>query len=292
MYVILGATGQVGSAIVDHLLAKKLPVKALIHNPEKTSEIKAKGAEVAVADAMDLNSLIDAFQGGDTLFVLTPETGKSKDVLGETKSILENYNQAIQQSSIKKVVGLSSIGAQYDKGTGNLLMSYMLEHAFKDINIPQIFVRPAYYYSNWLAQLPEVKKSGSLPTFYPANLAIPMISPMDVAAFVANVLIKDDESKIYEIIGPEKLSSDDVAAAFARVLSKDVNAKQITRKDWDTVLQKIGFSPDARKNFIEMTETVVNGNTDPENNGTTLVGLKTGIYEYLENALGDKERTK
>lgn len=288
MYVILGASGQVGSAITDHLLAKKLAVKAVIHNPEKASEIKEKGAEVAVADARDLNSLIDAFQGGDTLFVLTPETGKNEDVLGETKTILENYHKAIQQSSIKKVVGLSSIGAQYDKGTGNLLMSHMLEHAFEDLDIPQIFVRPAYYYSNWLLQMPEAKKSGTLPTFYPIDLAIPMISPMDVATFVADVLVKDNESKIYEIVGPEKLSSDDVAEAFSAVLRQDVKAKQIPRDNWDETLEKIDFSPDARKNFIEMTETVVNGNTDPENKGTTLVKLKTGISEYFENALRDK----
>jgi uncharacterized protein YbjT (DUF2867 family) len=183
------------------------------------------------------------------------------------------------------VVGLSSIGAQYDKGTGNLLMSHMLEHAFEDLDIPQIFVRPAYYYSNWLLQMPEAKKSSILPTFYQTDLAIPMISPMDVAEFVANVLVKDDESKIYEIVGPEKLSSDDVAAAFSTVLNKEVKAKQIPNENWDETLEKIGFSPDARKNFIEMTETVVNGNTDPENNGTTLVKLKTSISEYLENVV-------
>jgi uncharacterized protein YbjT (DUF2867 family) len=290
MYVILGASGQVGSAIVDHLLAKKLAVKAVIHNPEKASAIKAKGAEVAIADAMDLNSLIEAFKEGDTLFALTPETFKNEDVLGETKTILENYNQAIKTSGIKKLVGLSSIGAQYSKGTGNLLMSYMLEHSFQDMDIPQVFIRPAYYYSNWLAQLPEVKKSGILPTFYPIDLTLPMISPMDVASFVAEVLVKDNESKIYEIVGPEKLSSDDVANAFAEAMDKTVKAKQIPRKEWDATLQKIGFSTDARKNFIEMTESTINGNTDPENNGTTVVKLKTRISEYIENALRDNKK--
>jgi uncharacterized protein YbjT (DUF2867 family) len=287
MYVILGASGQVGSAIVDHLLAKKLTVKAVIHNPEKASEIKSKGAEVAIADAMDLDSLIEAFKGGDTLFAITPETFKNEDVLGETKTMLENYKQAIKASGIKKIVGLSSIGAQYSEGTGNLLMSYMLEHAFTDLTIPQTFVRPAYYYSNWLAQLPEVKKSGILPTFYPTDLALPMASPMDVASFVAEVLVKDNESKIYEIVGPEKLSSDDVAVAFGEVLGKTVKAKQIPREEWDPTLQKIDFSPDARKNFIDMIQTVVDGRTDPENSGTTLVKLKTRISEYFENALRD-----
>lgn len=287
MYVILGASGQVGSAIVDHLLAKKLSVKAVVHHPDKASVIKEKGAEVAIADAIDLNSLIEAFKGGDTLFALTPETGKTEEVLGETKTILENYNKAIHQSSIKKVVGLSSIGAQYSKGTGNLLMSHMLEHAFTDLIIPQIFIRPAYYYSNWLAQLPEVKKNGILPTFYPTDLTLPMASPMDVASFVADVLVEDSQSKIYEIVGPEKLSSDDVATAFEKILNKEVKAKQIPYKEWNITLQKMGFTPDASKNFIDMTQTVVDGKTDPENKGTTVVTLKTRISEYFENALRD-----
>lgn len=287
MYVILGASGQVGSAIVDHLLAKKLNVKAVVHHPDKASVIKEKGAEVAIADVMDLNSLFEAFKGGDTLFALTPETGKTEDVLGETKTILQNYNKAINQSSIKKVVGLSSIGAQYNKGTGNLLMSYMLEHAFTDLIIPQIFIRPAYYYSNWLAQLPEVKKNGIMPTFYPTDLTLPMASPMDVASFVADVLIEDGQSKIYEIVGPERLSSDDVAAAFEKVLNKEVKAKQIPQKEWNTTLRKMGFTPDASQNFIDMTQTVVDGKTDPERKGTTVVTLKTRIFEYFENALRD-----
>jgi uncharacterized protein YbjT (DUF2867 family) len=135
--------------------------------------------------------------------------------------------------------------------------------------------------------LPEIKKSGTLPTFYPTDLVLPMASPMDVASFVAEVLVKDNGSKIYEIVGPQKLSSEDVAAAFSTVLGKKVKAKQIPREEWDTTLQKIGFSPDARKNFIEMTQTVVDGRTDPENNETTVVKLKTRISEYLENALRD-----
>ncbi|TBO44040.1 NAD(P)H-binding protein [Pedobacter kyonggii] len=48
MYVILGASGQVGSAIVDHLLAKNLSIKAVVHHPDKASVFKEKGAGVAI----------------------------------------------------------------------------------------------------------------------------------------------------------------------------------------------------------------------------------------------------
>src|SRR5699024_10182066 len=108
------------------------------------------GAEVAIADYFDLPALVEAGKDGKMIFLLTPETDTSDDVLGDTRKLLDNYHQAIQKSNIQSLIGLSSIGAQFDKGTGNLLMSHMLENKFSNLNINKAFIRPAYYYSNWL----------------------------------------------------------------------------------------------------------------------------------------------
>jgi hypothetical protein len=85
---------------------------------------------VAVADAYNLQALTKATQGGSNLFAITPETLKNDDVIGDTKKILANYHKAVKASGIKKVVGLSSMGAHLGKGSGNLYMSYLLERAF------------------------------------------------------------------------------------------------------------------------------------------------------------------
>ncbi|MGV8135774.1 MAG: NAD(P)H-binding protein [Mangrovibacterium sp.] len=57
MNIILGASGQVGSAITDFLTEKKVPVKAVVRDAEKAKKLKEKGAEVAIADYFDLNAL-------------------------------------------------------------------------------------------------------------------------------------------------------------------------------------------------------------------------------------------
>ncbi|WPU93811.1 NAD(P)H-binding protein [Mucilaginibacter sabulilitoris] len=287
MDIIMGASGRVGSAIVTNLIKKGRTVKGIVRNNEKAEPLRKQGADFVLADAFNLPALTGAIKGGTTLFIITPETGKGDDVIADTKKILENIRKAIEESTIKKIVGLSSMGAQYDKGTGNLLMSYLLEHEFKNTEVEQTFIRPAYYFSNWLAYLPVVKELGTLPTFYPVDLSIPMVSPMDVAEFAADIIAGNDgECKIYEIFGPAEYSSVDVANAFAQALHISVKAQQIPRNKWDDTLRKIGFSDDAIKNFIAMTEVVISGDVHAENNGKTIaLNGKTTLQQYINQAV-------
>lgn len=285
MHIITGASGQVGSAVTANLLKKDEPVKGIIRNEKKAGKLKERGANVAMADIHDLTALTNVCRDGHTFFAITPETGKEKDVLADMAGVLENYRKAVERSSIKRVVGLSSMGAQYTEKSGNLLMSHMLEGAFKGLDVQQSFIRPAYYFSNWLLYLPVIKEQKILPTFFPPDLAIPMTSPMDVADLAATVLLKDDE-QIYELQGPASYSSDNVAAAFSEALGIPVKAQQIPRDQWDSTLAEAGFSPDGIKNFIEMTETVVDGRAKPEGTHTTVTG-KTTLQEYIQKAVNE-----
>ena len=52
MFVVVGATGNTGSAVADTLLSRKQPVRIVVRSAEKGTVWKAKGAEVAVASSM------------------------------------------------------------------------------------------------------------------------------------------------------------------------------------------------------------------------------------------------
>lgn len=282
-HIILGASGRVGSAAVDKLLERGEVVKGVVRNEEKAEGLKSRGAEVAIADAHNLPALKVAMRSGETLFALTPETGQEENVLADTNDILTNYRAALAASGIGKIVGLSSMGAQHSEGTGNLVMSYMLEHAFDGLDLTRIFIRPAYYFSNWLNYLESAEESGVLPTFFPVGLKIPMICPGDVGQFAAEVLLNNDrDMTIYELSGPASLSSADVAKAFSEVFNKEIRAWQIPRDQWEQTLRSIGFSADGIRNFIEMTDAVINGKSGPEGKGTVSVQADTTLREYLE----------
>jgi uncharacterized protein YbjT (DUF2867 family) len=59
--LVTGATGRTGSAVVDELLAKDVPVRALVYSKDARSEaLERKGAETVVADMFDLDQLLVA----------------------------------------------------------------------------------------------------------------------------------------------------------------------------------------------------------------------------------------
>lgn len=284
MNIVLGATGQIGFMLANKLFKKGQPVRAVVRNEAKAQELKAAGIEVFLADYLDKEALIEAFHGGSTAFLLTPENPYSENQLDRVRVMLENYREAIQASGVNKIVGLSSMGAQHEADTGNLVASYLLEHAFLGSDIKQIFVRPAYYYSNWTGYLELILTQGALTTFFPPEMKLPMVSPMDVAEFLSEVMVQEEpQERIHEICGPHEYSSFDIARIFGIALHKDVTVQPILPDEWESTLAQIGFTEDGVKNIMRMTQAVIDGKTKSET--PKPVHLSMSFQTYLEQTL-------
>ncbi|RAV99509.1 NmrA family NAD(P)-binding protein [Pseudochryseolinea flava] len=289
MHIIMGATGRVGSAVVAELLENEQAVKGVTRDEYRAKALRDKGAVPVIADAQNVRALAEGFKRGHTLFAITPETGKDENVIEEGKSLLNCYHQAIVNSDIKAVVGLSSIGAQHEKGTGNLQISHLLENTFNDLAIQKVFIRPAYYYSNWINYLEVAKSTGVLPSFFPPDFELAMVAPEDVGKFAAQVLTDlPDENTIYELEGPRMYTPQAVAHVLSAVLDRDVKVQQIERAEWENVLRDAGFSPDGVKNFVEMTQAVLDGKTRPEQKGTIKIKADTTLEDYFEKLVKNK----
>src|SRR5690606_32471338 len=130
---------------------------------------------------------------------------------------------------------------------------------------------------------------GVLPTFFPVDVQLPMISPLDVARFIATSIITPVQSGIYEIIGPEQYSPAEVADAFSDLLGREVTAKQLPKNKWQEALLAAGFSKNAAHELMEMTAAVIDGKTTPQLAGT--VKLETGLSEYLSTVVVTGKKT-
>jgi uncharacterized protein YbjT (DUF2867 family) len=280
--IVLGASGQVGSAVVDRLRALGEPVKAVVRSGGKVFAMRGRGITATVADAFDLPALQSAFRDAHTVFVLTPETGHSDDVIGDTRKILENVKEALESGAVRRVVGLSSMGAVH--AVGNLEMSHLLEHAFLGLDIQRIYIRPALYYSSWLPGLTAARAQGVLKTFYPVDLKIPIVSPLDVGKFAAEVMAKKTEQpSLFEVQGPAWASAGEVAEALAEALGRPVVAEEMPRAEWAAHLAQLGFTEDATRCFVQMTELVRDGKAGPTgaSGGAAQVTLDTTLQKYL-----------
>lgn len=287
MDIVLGATGRVGSALVRALLANGRTVRAVVRNADKAARLQRVGADVAVADFADAGALRSAFSGGDSVFILTAEDPASHDGIAEGTAFLEMCREAMQAAGTKRIIGLSSSGAQHATGTGFLTLSYRMEHAFDGMAVEKTFVRPSYYYSNWMISLPLARESGVLPTFFPVDFAIPMIAPEDVARFAAAVFAGEVKAEmVHDITGPHSYTASDIARMLGEVIGREVRALPVPEPEWVETLTHVGFSPANARSMAEMTAATLSGLTAVERKP---IVLPTAFPDYARQYLAGED---
>ena len=61
--IVTGATGKTGSVVTTELLKAGYPVRAMVHREDgRSAQLKAQGAEIAVADISDVERVADALK--------------------------------------------------------------------------------------------------------------------------------------------------------------------------------------------------------------------------------------
>ncbi|MBX4926588.1 NmrA family NAD(P)-binding protein [Rhizobium binae] len=278
MYIIVGGTGRVGSAVARTLLAEGEAVTIVTRNPEKAGAWRRRGAEVALADVHDVTSLRTVFRRGKRAFLLNPNADIASDTDREERETVRCLLEAIEGSGLEKVVAQSTMGAQPGEQCGDLNVLYELEVGLRNQPIPASVIRAAYYYSNWDTMAGSVTKDGVLSTMLPADLALPMVAPEDLGRVAARLLQEPIEQiAIYAVEGPERYSPNDVAAAFAAALGRTVRVDVIPREAWEDAYRRSGFSDAAAHSYARMTALTVDGPEYPEDAIRGSISLQTYI---------------
>jgi len=287
MYIILGGTGHVGSAVTKELLANNKEVIIITHDENKVKDIEAMGAKAEIADITDSNRLNEIFRKGERLFLLNPPAPPETNTAKVERDSMQSIIAALEDSGLEKIVAESTYGAQPGKHIGDLGVLYEMEEVLKDIHIPVIIQRGAYYYSNWDFSLETVKKEGKLYSLYPPDFKLPMVAPEDLGTFAAKLLMKPlEETGLYHRTGPEDYSPNDVATAFSEALDKPVEAIQIPEGEWEPYLEEQGFSKKAAKSMANMTKLTLEQVQDeqPENPERGSITIQDYISKLVERS--------
>ena len=238
MYIVSGATGQTGSVVARTLLEKGLPVRVIVRSEEKGKSWKDLGAEVAIADVRDADALTKAFEGGKALYLMNPPNEQSEDMFAETEEIIKAFQAAIENSSPEKLVALSSVGAHLPSGTGPIITNRMLEQALGGSDIPTTFVRASSFMENWNSVLDTVKSEGILPSFFqPLDKNIPQVATEDIGRVAAEAMLETTEGTQIKELAGLPCSPNDVAAAFSKVLGKEVKAIAVPEEQWMEIMK-------------------------------------------------------
>ncbi|MGR4862320.1 NmrA family NAD(P)-binding protein [Caulobacter sp. LARHSG274] len=287
IFIVLGASGHVGSAATTALLEAGQPVTAVLHDPAKAADWEARGAKTAVVDVRDSDALREVFKTGQRAFLLNPNADIATDTDQEEHATVRGIVKALDGSGLDKVVAESTLGAQPGERCGDLNVLYDFEQALAAQPIPAAVQRAAYYFSNWDMQLEEAK-GGVLTTMLPADLKIPMVAPEDLGRAAARRLREPaHDEHVSEVEGPERYSPRDVAEAFAEALGRPVEVVVTPRDQWVEAYRKQGFSEAAAQSYARMTAASVDSGFErPKSPERGQVTLKTYVRALVDRTSG------
>jgi len=241
MIAVTGITGKVGSRVARGLLAQGRTVRAVVRSRAKGDEWAALGCEVSVASIDDTAAMTEAFRDVDGVFLLTPPNYDPEPGFPDTQRNAAALRAAIEASRPAKIVFLSTVGAQVTEL--NLLNnSGMTEAMLRTVPVPVAFLRAAWFMENAAWDI-ESAKTGVVHSFLqPLDHPIPMVATEDIAQTAVELLGQSwNGVRLVELEGPERYSSNDVAAALASVLHNPVRNEIVPRSTWEGLFRSQGM---------------------------------------------------
>jgi uncharacterized protein YbjT (DUF2867 family) len=237
MFTITGITGNVGGEVARALLAAGLEVRGVVRNASKSGEWAERGCTIAQADINDGEALSRALEGTEGAFVMVPPNFDPEPGFPEAQKIAAVLRSALSNGRPKRVVYLSTIGAQATRP--NLLTQHsIVEKALRELPLPITFLRPAWFMENFSWDVASAR-SGIIASFLqPLDRHIPMVATADIGRTAAELLREDwDGHRVVELEGPRRVSPNEVATTFAELLGHPVKMETVPRATWEPLFR-------------------------------------------------------
>jgi uncharacterized protein YbjT (DUF2867 family) len=282
MHSILGINGNTGSVVAETLLAGGHAIRAIVRSPDKGERWRARGAEVAVADLDDTAALTRALAGSTGAYVLVPPRGDAADPRAHNRGVIASLAAAVAAAKVPHVVLLSSIGAQHAAGTGPIASLHEAERALAATGAALTAVRAGYFAENWGGSLGFVTQ-GFVPSFLPADLAVPTVATADIGRTAAAALVEGGRGRqVIELSGPRDVTAREVVAAVARIVGRDLRIEEAPLDAVVPTFTGFGMSPAVAALYREMYAGIAAGHVAWEGGAARAVRGSTTVDQVLQ----------
>jgi len=287
MYVVTGITGKVGGEIARNLLKAGRAVRAVVRDLRKGAIWDDLGCDVALADMNDAAAMTSAFKSAAGVFILLPPTFDPSLGFPETRAIVAAIRQALEAARPRRVVCLSTIGAQAQRP--NLLTQLaMLEQAAGDLPMPVTFLRPAWFMENCSWDVASARDAGVINSFLqPLDKAVPMVATAYIGRVAAELLQENGSGRqVVELEGPTRITPNQIAATFAELFGHPVHAEVVPRQTWEALFKSQGMkNPEPRIQMLDgFNEGWIEFEQDPASRRKGRVELKEVLGRLISEA--------
>jgi uncharacterized protein YbjT (DUF2867 family) len=255
--IITGSLGNISKPLSKQLIANGHDVTIISSDVNKINEIESLGAKAAIGSIADVNFLVQTFKGADAVYTMIPPnfaaTNYRKYVGGSGKT----YAEAIKKAGIKRIVNLSSIGADIDGGTGPISGVHDAEIELNKLeNVAIKHIRAGFFYTNFYNNISMINQ-GFLGSNYGEQTRLVMTHPQDIADIAAEELKNAFTGKtVRYAVSDERTSGETVKVLGAAIGKPDLKWIEFTDEQaYDGMLQG-GLPPEIARNFTEMGTAV------------------------------------
>lgn len=232
---ITGATGQFGSLVVEALL-KSVPAGDLVvsvRNPEKASDLSARGVEVRQGDFDKPETLDVAFAGVNRLLIVSAD--------GDNETRIRQHKAAVDAAARAGVqfIAYTSVG---HAATSELFLAEVhrvTEEAIRATGIPYSFLRNNWYLENEIGSIQGAVAAAPWVTSA-GNGKVGWAARADYAEAAANVLTgAGHENSVYELSGTP-LTQEELTAIISDVIGKNVKVLEVDDDAYAKIMAEVG----------------------------------------------------
>jgi uncharacterized protein YbjT (DUF2867 family) len=266
MYVITGASGNIGSEIVRKLLQFGKKVRAITRDQNRLKVFADQGAEIRQGPLDDTDFLSDAFEGATAVYAMIPPDITAKDYSAFQDKTGEAIVKALERTKVPNVVHLSSTGAEISSGTGPIAGLHRQEERMNRLNANVLHLRPSYFMENFFSYIPMIREMGMIGSPEKPELKMPIIATRDIGDFAGDRLNQLDfkGKSVRDLNGPRLISMQEATKILGSAIGKpDLAYVQFPYEDAEKGMIQAGLSPSVAKQYVEMTRAENEGLIKP-----------------------------
>ncbi len=222
VYVITGATGNVGSLVVERLIARGHRPRIFVRDADKARARYGERVDIIAGDLADAKTLMPALAGADALFLVNsgPELAALDELAANTA----------KAAAVRHLVKLSSYDAR-EQNVGTGIWHAAGEAAIRASGIPFTFVQPSGFMVNALWWAPSIKAEGVVRSAT-GDGKIPFIHSDDMADVAIKALtVSEYIGQSLAITGPEALSYADMTAKIGAAIGRPLRFQPISDEE-------------------------------------------------------------
>jgi NAD(P)H dehydrogenase (quinone) len=280
MYLVTGAAGQLGRAVINHLLdTYKVPAGKIIaatRDPSKLADLKARGIDVRAADFNDEAGLVKAFTGATRILLISTdnlEPGvRGKQHATAVRAAEKAGATHVLYTSIPNADTSSVLFAPDHAGTEKALA----ESGLKGWTV----LRHNWYFENLFFSLPQAFKSGTLYTAA-AQGKTSYIARDDLARADAAALASDKGGKnILTLSGAQAYTIDEIAALVSKASGKPLQVVHVPVEGLVQGMIGAGLPEGMARVFASFDDNIAKGGLSGSSTDyKTLTGLEPSRFE-------------